>query len=145
MTGVVDGYVAFWQGLTPDRLDELGSHYAPDVLFQDPFNKVRGIQGLRAVLEHMYQQCDEVGVTVDEAIGRPPVVYLRWRFRYRLSGERAERPPIDGVSRVVFAPDGRVREHIDYWDAAGQLYEQFPLVGRLVQWLRRRLAAPGVP
>lgn len=142
MAGVVEAYVAFWQGLSPDRLDELDGYYTPDVRFVDPFNDIRGLAGLRSVLTHMYQQCEHVAVTVDEINGRPPVVYLRWRFSFRLRGDRRDRSPIEGVSRVVFAPDGRVSEHIDYWDAAGQLYSQFPLVGGLMRWLRRRLAAP---
>lgn len=145
MVGVVEAYVAFWQGLTPERLDQLATHYTPDVRFRDPFNDIRGIESLRRLLEHMYRQLNEVSVTVDEVSGRPPVVYLRWRFSFRLHGERTEREPIDGVSRVVFAPDGRVCEHVDYWDAAGQLYSQFPVVGGLMRWLRRRLAAPVAP
>jgi len=47
---------------------------------------------------------------------------------------------VAGVSRVVLADDGRVSEHIDYWDAAGELYSQFPVIGGLMRWLRRRLS-----
>lgn len=142
MTGVVEAYVAFWQGLEPERLDELATYYTPNVHFRDPFNDIQGTAALRALLEHMYRQLDHVRISVDEVTGRPPVVYLHWRFAFRLAGEQKDRRPIDGVSRVVFAPDGRVSEHIDYWDAAGQLYSQLPVIGRLMGWLRRRLAAP---
>ena len=142
MSGVVDSYVSFWQCLSPERLDELSAHYTPDIHFRDPFNDIRGTEALRALFEHMYQQLDDVRITVDEVTGHPPVVYLRWRFAFRLAGQRRERDPIEGVSRVVFSPDGRVSEHVDYWDAAGQLYNQFPVVGALMRWLRRRLAAP---
>ncbi len=142
MSGVVDAYIGFWQQLSPDRLAELPAYYTPDVHFQDPFNNLHGIDDLAAMLRHMYRQCDAVSIAVDEVVGRAPVVYLRWRFDFRLAGERRHRQPIRGVSRVVFAPDGRVSEHIDYWDAAGQLYSQLPIVGGLMRWLRRRLAAP---
>jgi hypothetical protein len=42
---------------------------------------------------------------------------------------------------VQFDPDGRVAEHIDYWDPAGQVYETIPILGLLMRALRRRLAA----
>jgi len=31
--------------------------------------------------------------------------------------------------------------HRDYWDAAEELYEHLPLVGSLLRWLKRRIAA----
>jgi hypothetical protein len=31
-----------------------------------------------------------------------------------------------------------VNYHRDYWDAAGELYEQLPLVGGLMRWLKKR-------
>jgi hypothetical protein len=36
-----------------------------------------------------------------------------------------------------------VRLHRDYWDAAGELYAQLPLLGALMRWLQRRLRATG--
>jgi len=63
--------------------------------------------------------------------------YLR-RFRHpRLKGEQL----IRGATHLHFAPDGRVRLHRDYWDAAEELYEKLPVVGTLVRLLRRRAAA----
>ncbi|NBU45056.1 MAG: nuclear transport factor 2 family protein, partial [Betaproteobacteria bacterium] len=29
--------------------------------------------------------------------------------------------------------------HRDYWDAAEELYEKFPLVGHMMRWLKRRV------
>jgi hypothetical protein len=36
---------------------------------------------------------------------------------------------------------GRITVHRDYWDAAEELYEKLPLVGRLMRWLKRRANA----
>jgi len=41
---------------------------------------------------------------------------------------------------VTFDDNGLVVAHIDYWDAAQNLYERLPLIGWLFAWLRRRLA-----
>ena len=45
---------------------------------------------------------------------------------------------IHGTSHIRFAADGRVQYHRDYWDAAGELYEQLPLVGLLMRFLKKR-------
>jgi hypothetical protein len=31
-----------------------------------------------------------------------------------------------------------VSEHRDYWDAAEELYEQIPVLGAVMRWLKRR-------
>ena len=43
-----------------------------------------------------------------------------------------------GASHLRFAPDGRVADHRDYWDAAEELYEKLPVVGGVMRWLKRR-------
>jgi steroid Delta-isomerase len=45
---------------------------------------------------------------------------------------------VRGGSHIVFGDDGRIALHRDYWDAAEELYEKLPAVGRLMRWLKRR-------
>jgi len=140
----LDRYAAFFAELTPADLARFDQFFTPDAIFSDPFNKVQGVAGVQAVFEHMYTQCAEARFEVLEVISAEQVGYLRWRFHFQLKRDKAMRRPIEGVSRVVIAHDGRVSEHVDYWDAAGELYTQFPVIGGLMRWLRRRLAVPAV-
>lgn len=133
-------YADFFAALQPADLDRLAEVFTEDARFRDPFNDVRGIDGIRAVFEHMYASCAMARFEVEEVITSGSVGYLRWRFHFRLPRDREDRRPVAGVSRVVLADDGRVSEHIDYWDAAGELYSQFPVIGGLMRWLRRRLS-----
>jgi hypothetical protein len=48
---------------------------------------------------------------------------------------------VPGMSFVRFDDQGKVVEHIDYWDPAAGIYEQLPLLGTLMRYLRRRLSA----
>jgi len=36
---------------------------------------------------------------------------------------------------------GKVVEHIDYWDAAEQVYERLPLLGPILRRVRQRLGS----
>ncbi|MFB4205333.1 MULTISPECIES: nuclear transport factor 2 family protein [Arhodomonas] len=137
-------YAAFFAALTPADLTRFESVFTDDARFVDPFNDVRGVAAVRGVFEHMFRVCEGVRFEITEIVGDADVAYLRWRGHLVLNGGRAL-PPIDGVSRVRFAADGRVAEHVDYWDAAGQLYARLPVLGALMRWLRRRLSAPVTP
>lgn len=138
----LEAYCGFFAGLQPGDLDRLEAVFTEDARFRDPFNDVRGLPAIRAVFAHLFEVCAEARFEVLEAVPDGRSGYIRWRFHFRLTRDHRAREPVEGVSRVAFADDGRVREHLDYWDAAGELYTQFPLLGALMRWLRRRLAAP---
>ena len=44
---------------------------------------------------------------------------------------------VEGMSEIRFAPDGRVTDHQDHWDAATQFYGRLPLIGPALRWLGR--------
>jgi len=46
------------------------------------------------------------------------------------------------MAEVTLDAGGRVLRHVDHWDPAAQIYEREPLLGGLMRYLRRRLAAP---
>jgi steroid delta-isomerase len=135
------GLKAYWEGLTPERLALLGTVYAPDAYFRDPFNEVRGIEEIGRVFAHMYESLLEPRFAITETLLEGERAVLIWDFDFRI---RSYRPQvvqrIHGLSVVRFAPDGRVAYHRDYWDAAGELYAKLPLVGPLMRFLARRMA-----
>jgi len=63
---------------------------------------------------------------------------LTWEFSFR-RGKRAMQ--VRGASHLRFNHRGKVVYHRDYWDAAEELYAKLPLLGGLMRFLRRRLAA----
>lgn len=135
-------YVELFENLTPERLDELASLLTEAVHFRDPFNDVRGIAAMRAVMADMFERTEAprfrvLHWCVDECQG-----YIRWHFSARvpLLGDW----DVEGLSRLLFAPDGRIIEHLDYWDS-GPLYERVPLFGRLIRLIRRRMSAHSRP
>lgn len=136
--------VAYWEGLTPEAVARIAEVYAPDAYFRDPFNEARGLEALRRVFGHMYASLEDPRFRVIEAIGGGDAAVLLWDFEFRV---RAWQPGkvrrIHGATHVRFAPDGRVAYHRDYWDAAGELYAQLPLVGPLARFLARRFSAAG--
>ena len=119
-----------------DRLDRI---VAPDVRFVDPFNDVTGIESYRAVFRHMFETVEQPRFAILRTAIEGDIAFYRWRFSFRRKGA-AEIWTIEGMSEVRFLANGLVAEHIDHWDAAGQLYERLPVIGALLRWIRRKLA-----
>lgn len=131
--------IAFYEALAPADLDRLDEVYAPRAVFKDPFNEVAGVGAIRSIFVHMFQALEAPRFEVRQVLGGGSDCALTWRFHFGLRGRAMH---IDGASWLHFAPDGRVDRHRDYWDAAEELYAKLPLLGALMRWLRRRLAAP---
>ena len=132
--------VDYWQTLTPTTVDAIATIYAEDAYFRDPFNEVTGLDKIRHVFADMFLRLDDPRFNIIETIEEPHGALLIWDFTFRIKTLKPELTRrIHGTSHIRFAADGRVQYHRDYWDAAGELYEQLPIVGALMRWLKKRV------
>lgn len=134
--------VRYWERLTPADVERLHEVYAGDAFFRDPFNEVRGVEAIKGVFRHMFETLHEPRFTILEVVMDGRGAFLVWDFDFRIrSLEPYRQRRIHGTSHIRFAPDGRVAYHRDYWDAAGELFSDLPLLGRLMRFLARRMSA----
>ena len=131
--------VDYWQTLTPASVNELPTLYAADACFRDPFNDITGIEKIQHIFADMFVRLDAPKFEIIETIEESHGAFLIWDFTFRIKALRPEQNRrIHGTSHIRFAPNGLVQYHRDYWDAAGELYEQLPLVGILIRFLKKR-------
>ncbi len=131
-------YARFYETLSPHTLDGLRNLVAPQVRFKDPFNDVRGVDALLRATRAMFRFGTPRFEIIDRTLSAR-AGYLLWRYTVDAA---AERPwIIDGMTELRFDAEDRVIEHIDHWDAAGQVYEKVPLLGALLRLAKRRLHA----
>jgi ketosteroid isomerase-like protein len=134
----IDRLVAWYQGLSPSSLGSIGELYHESASFQDPFNRVQGQAQIAAVFQHMFDTTQNPAFTVEQVQIDNDVAWVSWLFSCGLRGKKIA---IEGVTQLMFAKDGRVMRHRDYWDAA-DLYQQLPLLGTMVRMLKRRFKIP---
>jgi len=134
--------IDFYQGLTPASVDRFAEFYSDDAYFKDPFNEVQGLAAIQRIFVHMFRQVDAPRFCVTERIVDPGGAMLVWEFHYRMRLWRRNNAQVmRGVSHLKFNPQGKVRYHRDYWDAAEELYMKLPALGGLMRCLQRQLAA----
>jgi steroid Delta-isomerase len=131
--------VAFFEQLSPADLARLGELYTADARFKDPFNEVQGLAAIEAVFAHMYRALEAPRFVIRDIAAEGERCFLTWDFLFRFKRfAPGQEQVVRGASMLVFAPDGRIALHRDYWDAAEELYEKLPVVGALMRWLKRR-------
>lgn len=132
-------YAAFFDTISRDRLVEMDALFTPDARFCDPFNDVRGVAAIRRVFDHMYETIDAPRFAILHRARAGELAYLKWRFN---GGLRSRSIEFVGLSEVRLRPDGRVSDHVDYWDSGAVVYERIPVLGIAVRAVRRRLRTP---
>ena len=138
-SGAVEKLVQFFEDLSPQSVQELALFYSPDARFKDPFNDVTGLPAIRHIFEHMFEALDAPRFVVTGRIVQGQQCFLTWEFHFAFRRFRQDQPQVIlGGSHLVFSSQGYVTLHRDYWDAAEELYEKLPLVGRLMRWLKRQ-------
>jgi steroid Delta-isomerase len=136
------GYARFFETLTRDTVDDLDALCAPDIRFVDPFNDLRGLAAYRRVYAHMFAVLDQPVFVIENMAISGRTAYFKWTFSARTKGRRSLSIHLVGMTEAHYGPSGLVIEHIDHWDAAGQLYGRLPAIGWLFRWLGRRFRVP---
>ena len=132
--------VEFFESLSEQSVGDLGTVYAADARFKDPFNEVQGTDAIATIFRHMYTQVDAPRFVVRSRMISGDEAFLTWDFLFRMKRSPDEQC-IRGATHLRFDGNGLVSEHRDYWDAAEELYEKLPVLGSFMRWLKRRAAS----
>ena len=140
----VEDILRLFETLTPAHLTQLSQWYMPDARFKDPFKQVQGVAQVQAVFQHMFDVLENPRFVITNRIVQDDQCFVVWDFLFRYKTmQRGVDQRIHGGSHLVFKPgdDGvwRIATHRDYWDAAEEMYEKFPVVGSLMRWLKNKV------
>lgn len=131
----------FFESISEHSVRELGTFYAEDAYFKDPFNEVRGVPAIERIFTHMFTQVDAPRFIVHDVVAQDAQAFITWDFRFRMKRLNPAEQTIRGASHLRFDEAGKVVFHRDYWDAAEELYEKLPVLGGLMRVLKRRAAS----
>ena len=121
------------------RPDPLLYYYATHAHFKDPFNDVQGLAAIQGIFGHMFEALHEPRFVVTNRVVQGPHCFLTWDFLFRFKSFQQDTPQtVRGASHLVLDEQGLVTLHRDYWDAAEEMYEKFPVVGGVMRWLKKR-------
>lgn len=119
------------------RVGNLSEVYSNDATFIDPFRTVHGLEALDHYLRASYHNVIECRFEFADSVVTDNSACLTWRMLLRHKRIRGgAQIQVDGASHLRFR-DGKVCYHRDYFDIGQLLYENLPLLGRAVRWLRK--------
>jgi len=129
----MEALLNLFENFNADSINKLDQFYTEDCYFRDPFNEVHNREQLRKLFTEMLKLKD-LSFEVHEKIQQDDKAFINWDFRFTILGKAQ---CIHGGSLLHFAADGKVKSHVDYWDAAEGVYEKLPGFGALIRLVKK--------
>jgi hypothetical protein len=131
--------VMIYSQLNKGNLALLNELYHPDVIFEDPAHRIVGRARLTHYFESLYQQVIQCQFQFDKIIEQNESAFLTWKMHLTHPKlNRGQLIVVSGASYIEFV-DNAVIYHRDYFDLGEMLYEQIPLLGSLINLIKRNL------
>jgi ketosteroid isomerase-like protein len=134
----------FFEAIGPQDLPLIGRLYCHDAFFKDPFNEVRGVPTIERIFAHMFETLEAPRFVITQSVQQGAQCFVTWDFVFAPKSSPRQTMTIRGASHIVLREEAgqwRVAMHRDYWDAAEELYEKLPVLGSLMRWVKKKLAA----
>ncbi len=132
--------VTFFDQLSFSNLDLVDKFYAKDALFIDPLGKHEGVESIKGYYSNLYKNVDEISFEYDKQIVDGNTYVLPWRMKLKTASlNGGEEINVSGISTLVFAKNGKVSYHRDYFDVGEFVYEQIPVLRSIISYIKKRL------
>lgn len=136
VAATAERFKRMFNAMKSGNIGNLAEVYSQDAVFIDPFGRVEGLDNLTRHFEKLYTNVISCEFKFGDLLVSKNDACIPWVMTLRHPKLRGGKPlTVDGISRLQIA-QGRVTEHRDYMDAGQMLYENLPVLGRVVRWVR---------
>lgn len=127
-----------------ENMEELcREFYDENVEFADPIGTVSGIEEMIRYYKHMYKNVIDIKfVPINEFQKENEKVFVWKMFLKHKRIKSGEEIAVDGMSIFRYEND-KVIYHRDYFDAATMIYENIPILGSIIGYIKSK--AHGAP
>lgn len=131
-------FIDTYQKLSTDNLSLLDTVYHQGIVFIDPMHKVTGLDNLQQYFSKLYRQLNHCTFKIDHVVAQDTEAAIYWQMHYQHPRLNSGKLVHVYGSSYIKGDGEKVIYHRDYIDLGVMLYEQIPLLGRLIRWLKTK-------
>ena len=136
----IENYVKLFESLNLKNLHKFDKLLDENIYFEDPFNKVYGIENFKRIISNTLNKLDNVEFKVLNIISKNNIYIIKWEMIYFAFNKTNS---IFGLSEVTISENNKIVSHIDYWDSYNNFYTKIPFFGLIFKFVlslvRKRL------
>lgn len=128
---------SFYADYASADLADLHAIYADEVEFTDPLHRVVGVSKLHDYFERGRKGLTECKFDFKSQVEQGSHVVMEWQMTFGHARLKRGIFRLDGCSVLVFCPErGQVVKHTDYFDVGAMVYENTPVLGRVIKLVK---------
>lgn len=133
-------FTSVYQKLNTDNLVLLNSIYHQEITFIDPIHEIKGLEELQQYFQGLYQNLESCQFIISEVISQPNQAAIYWKMTYQHPKlNKGNEVSVFGSSHLK-AKEGKVIYHRDFLDLGSMLYEQLPVLGKVIRLIKSKAA-----
>lgn len=113
--------------------------YAENAYLNDTLVTHHGPEEIKAYFLETAETMDTYEVTIDDTASSGNEHYVRWTMVFSAPRLNVGKPVESvGMSHIRLNTAGQVVMHQDFWDSGTNIYGQIPVIGGVIETIRRR-------
>ena len=125
-------YVKLFKSLNIQNLNKFDELLDKNIYFEDPFNKVYGVENFKRIFSNTLNKLDNVEFKVLNVISKNKIYIIKWEMIYFAFNKNNS---IFGLSEVTIGTNKKIVSHIDYWDSYNNFYTKIPFLGLIFKFV----------
>lgn len=130
-------FMAYFEEINPEAIDDLNDIYADNILFRDPIHEISGIDSLKAYFKSLNKNLHSGTFEFSTVDLAGNICYLQWIMRLTLK-RPMKKIEVKGISILTF--EEKITFQQDYFDMGALAYEHIPLIGGIIKGLKKRMS-----
>lgn len=136
-TEALEKFKAYFSAMNLSDIDVLDGIYSEDVIFIDPIHQIEGLKNLKSYFKKLNENLLEGSFLFVSESESGNTVYLQWEMNIKL--KRPDKTvKASGIS--VLTIDRKIIKQRDYFDAGELFYENIPVLGSIIRFLKKKIA-----
>ena len=112
--------------------------YNENVIFVDPTQETEGLDSYVKAQEKLVKRCEDIFLKTHAISISGNYGFVEWTMGLKIMGKEFIYP---GTTRLIFAENGLIQEHRDYFDFCGPTFGPVPILGSFIRWLYSKFVA----
>src|SRR5210317_1557588 len=129
-----------FENLDPQGIEQLRGIYADDVSFEDPIHGIQGLDALVENFQNLYTNVESCQFKFHRSVVNTKSMFFSWTMILKHKKlRRGKIIRVEGSSYIKYR-QGKVYYHRDYFDLGAMVYENIPVLGGLIKFIRKRMS-----
>jgi len=137
MNKIIEKFQSVYQALDLSNVNLVKTIYTDDIVFIDPFHEVQGLPALVEYFSKLYRNLDSCSFEFLKFYANSSSAMLTWEMKFSHRAFKHRFIEVPGSTEIRF--DEKIYFHRDYFDAGKMLYENIPVLGSAIRYIKRQV------